>query len=56
VEPVDGSRTHTGTLEAADEDGIVVRTEAGERRLRYEDVASARTVFEWGPAARSVRK
>jgi ribosome maturation factor RimP len=56
VEPVDGSRTHTGTLEGADEAGIVVRTEAGERRLRYEDVASARTVFEWGPAERSVKR
>ena len=56
VEPVDGSRTHTGTLETADEDGIVVRTEAGERRLRYEDVASARTVFVWGPAERSVKR
>jgi ribosome maturation factor RimP len=56
VEPVDGSRTHTGTLESADDDGIVVRTEAGEHRLRYEDVASARTVFEWAPAERSVRK
>jgi ribosome maturation factor RimP len=56
VEPVDGSRTHTGMLEQADEDGIVVRTEDGERRIRYEEVASARTVFEWGPAARSVKK
>ncbi|HEY7280184.1 MAG TPA: ribosome maturation factor RimP [Actinomycetota bacterium] len=56
VEPVDGSRTHTGTLEAADEVGIVVRTEAGDRRMRYEDVASARTVFEWGPAERSVKR
>jgi ribosome maturation factor RimP len=56
VEPVDGSRTHTGTLERADEDGIVVRTESGERRIRYEDVASARTVFEWGPAERSVKR
>jgi ribosome maturation factor RimP len=56
VEPVEGSSTHTGTLEAADEAGIVVRTEAGERRLRYEDVASARTVFEWGPAERSVKR
>lgn len=56
VEPVDGSRTHTGTLEAAGDDGIVVRTEAGERRLRYEDVASARTVFEWGPAERKVKR
>src|SRR6266536_3194691 len=41
AEPVDGSRTHTGTLEAADEEGIVIRTEAGERRLRYEAMASA---------------
>ena len=56
VEPVDGSRTHIGLLDAADDDGIVVRTEAGERRIRYEDVASARTVFEWGPAERSVKK
>ncbi len=56
AEPVDGSRTHTGTLEAADEEGIVIRTEAGERRLRYQDVASARTVFEWGPAERSVKR
>jgi ribosome maturation factor RimP len=56
VEPVDGSRTHTGLLDAADDDGVVVRTEAGERRIRYEDVASARTVFEWGPAERKVKK
>ncbi|MFL5798552.1 MAG: ribosome maturation factor RimP [Actinomycetota bacterium] len=56
AEPVDGSRTHTGLLESADEEGIVVRTEAGDRRLRYEDVASARTVFEWGPAERSVKR
>jgi ribosome maturation factor RimP len=56
VAPVDGSKTHTGTLEEADEDGIVVRTESGDRRIRYEDVASARTMFEWGPAERSVKK
>jgi ribosome maturation factor RimP len=56
AEPVDGSRTHTGTLEGADEEGIVVRTEAGDRRLRYQDMASARTVFEWGPAERSVKR
>jgi len=56
TEPVEGSRTHTGTLEAADADGIVVRTEAGDRRLRYDEVASARTVLEWGPAAGKVKK
>ena len=56
VEPIEGSRTHTGTLETADADGIVVRTEAGDRRLRYDEVASARTVLEWGPAAGKVKK
>ena len=43
---VEGDRRLQGRLEAADDDGVVV---AG-RRLAYADVASARTVFEWGPA------
>jgi hypothetical protein len=43
-------------LEAADADGIVVRTETGTRRLRYDEVSSARTVFEWGPAAGKVKR
>jgi ribosome maturation factor RimP len=47
-EPHDGSRTHTGTLVGADEDGVVIATEHGERRLAYGEIASARTVFEWG--------
>lgn len=47
-EPLEGARTHTGMLTAADEDGVVITTEAGERRLPYGDIASARTVFEWG--------
>jgi ribosome maturation factor RimP len=47
-EPLEGARTHTGTLTAADEDGVVVTTETGERRLLYGHIASARTVFEWG--------
>jgi ribosome maturation factor RimP len=48
VEPLEGSRTHSGTIAAADEDGVIVATEAGERRVPYGDIASARTVFEWG--------
>jgi ribosome maturation factor RimP len=47
-EPLEGARTHTGMLAAADEDGVVVTTETGERRLPYGFIASARTVFEWG--------
>ena len=43
---VEGDRRVTGTLEAADDEGIVV----GGRRLRYQEIERARTVFEWGPA------
>jgi ribosome maturation factor RimP len=48
AEPLQGARSHTGTLSAADEDGVVITTDAGERRVPYGDIASARTVFEWG--------
>ncbi len=50
--PVDGARTHTGVIAAAGEDSVTVATEAGERTLRYGDISSARTVFEWGPGSR----
>ena len=46
--PVEGSRTHTGTLVEADEDGVTIATEAGPRRVYYGGIRSARTVFEWG--------
>jgi len=48
TEPVEGSRTHTGTLLSADDEAVTVATDAGERRIRYENLAAARTVFEWG--------
>jgi ribosome maturation factor RimP len=48
VEPVNGSRSHVGTLASSDEQGFTLATERGELRLRYADVRSARTVFEWG--------
>jgi ribosome maturation factor RimP len=48
AEPVEGSRTHTGTLVEADEDGVTIATEAGRRRVPLEGISSARTVFEWG--------
>lgn len=49
---VEGERRVHGTLAAADDDGVVVRDagSGGERRLRYEQIERARTVFEWGPA------
>ena len=46
--PVDGARSHTGTIAAADDEAVTVALEGGERRLPYEAISSARTVFEWG--------
>jgi ribosome maturation factor RimP len=54
--PIEGSRTHTGTLMAADEESIVVATEAGERRISFGAIRSARTVFEWGPVPKPATK
>ena len=48
VEPLDGSRVHTGTIVSADEDRVVLATETGERGIGFGDMAAARTVFEWG--------
>jgi len=45
---VEGDRRVTGVLTAADTDGFVVQPEGEpERRLRYDDIERARTVFEW---------
>jgi ribosome maturation factor RimP len=46
--PVDGRRVHEGALVSADAEAIVVASDGGELRVPYADVASARTVFEWG--------
>jgi ribosome maturation factor RimP len=48
---VEGARTHTGPLVAADGQAITVATEEGEHRIPLAAVASARTVFEWGSTA-----
>jgi ribosome maturation factor RimP len=45
--PVEGSRTHTGTLLAAGEDEVTIATEAGERRVPYEHIDSAHLVVDW---------
>jgi ribosome maturation factor RimP len=49
---VEGERRVEGTLEAADDTGLVV---AG-RSLSYDDVEKARTVFVWEPAERGKAK
>jgi len=56
TEEVDGSRVHVGALTGADEQGVTVATEAGERRLEHEGIASARTVFEWGPRQKQKKR
>lgn len=49
---IEGDRRTTGTLVAADAHGITVAgagAGGGDRRLAYEEIDRARTVFEWGP-------
>ncbi|SRR6266568_1418560 len=53
---VQGARTHTGPLVAADGEAITVATEDGEHRIPLAEVSSARTVFEWGVAAAAPKK
>jgi ribosome maturation factor RimP len=45
--PVAGSRKHTGILVAAGDNEVTIATDGGERTIGYEDIASARTVFDW---------
>jgi ribosome maturation factor RimP len=56
TEPVDEMWTHTGVLSTADAEGIALFSEDGERRLAYGQIASARTVFEWGASKRPKKK
>jgi ribosome maturation factor RimP len=48
VAPVEGERVHVGALVSADAEAIVIVSDGGELRVPYADIASARTVFEWG--------
>ena len=50
VQPVNGRRVHEGALVSADPEAIVIASGGGELRVPYADIASARTVFEWGTA------
>jgi ribosome maturation factor RimP len=52
----DGDRRVDGTITAADADGVTVESSAGTRRLAYGDIERARTVFEWGSAAKPGKK
>ena len=49
---VEGDRRVEGVLDAVDDEGVEV---AG-RRIRYDEIERARTVFEWGPARKPAKK
>ena len=44
---VDGEKTHTGPLTASDDDAFVIEVDGTERKITYDMVSSARTVFVW---------
>jgi ribosome maturation factor RimP len=48
VEAVEGRTILEGALVSADAEAIVVASDGEELRVPYADIASARTVFEWG--------
>jgi len=53
---VEEPRRVRGELTGADDDGITVKQDdGGARRLRYDEIERARTVFEWGPAPRPAK-
>jgi ribosome maturation factor RimP len=39
-----------GVITAVDPEGITVRTDEGERQIRFDAIEQARTIFEWSPA------
>jgi ribosome maturation factor RimP len=53
VPGTEGERRVTGTLVAADDEGITVHPDDGpdgeDRRLTFDEVMGARTLFDWGP-------
>jgi ribosome maturation factor RimP len=45
--PIEGRSNITGELVSADDDSIVVAAEREELRVRYAEIANARTVVDW---------
>ena len=52
---VDGNRRFTGTLVGYTEAGFMLEIDGDVRAFVYDDVAKARTVFEWGGAPSPAR-
>jgi len=60
VPGTEGDRRVTGELVVADDDGITIRPEGDqdedERRLGYDQVLAARTLFDWGTTTKPTTK
>ncbi len=53
-----GERRLKATVESADDEAVTLSMADGEtepRRVAYEDISRARTIFEWGPAPKPGR-
>lgn len=50
--PVAGATVHDGVLDEADETGFVLQLNDERRRIAYNDVKEARTLFTWSKAAK----
>ncbi len=48
-----GDRRMEGTLDAVDDDGVLVTTSSGTHRVRFAEIERARTVFDWQSALRA---
>ena len=60
VPGAEGDRRVTGVLGAADEAGVTVRADEGldidDRRIAYDEIAAARTLFDWGTTTKPTTK
>jgi ribosome maturation factor RimP len=53
---VDGLRRHEGALIASDDDGLLIDVDGEARRIEFDQVKSARTVFRWERAPKPGKK
>jgi len=53
---VDGERRHEGALIASDDDGLSIDIDGEARRIEFDQVKSARTVFRWERAPKPGKK
>jgi len=52
AQAVEGSRILIGTLVSAGDREVRIATEGGERTVAFDNITSAKTVFDWGSSAR----